>query len=271
MSVRKLLPVLVLACKLLSGQSAPPEPILKSAGQLRYPALARAARIEGQVRLEFVLNQNGDPSSVVVVSGHPMLASPAAETVKTWKFEFPENAFQEGRKYETTFHYKLSKEEFEQLFLPILDGASIQDDDDLHTRWAALLANAATSPTLVHPSYIELLKQLTPEDAQLLDRLYDSCKAKRHRSVTPWVNTISYAERERRVAAGEKPEIPFQNLVRFGLIETVYTIDSSKVKVRFTQGRSSKFEGKLDDHYELTESADPFVQACRAPKTIDAT
>src|SRR5437870_3179575 len=67
-----------------------------------------------------------------------------------------------------------------RLFLPIMEGASIQDDEDLHSRWAALLANAAVSPTLVHPSFIEILKQLTPEDAQLLDRLYDSCKAKRH-------------------------------------------------------------------------------------------
>lgn len=157
-----------------------------------------------------------------------------------------------------------------RLFLPIFDGASVEDDEDLHSRWAALLANAATSPTLVHPSYIEILKQLTPEDAQLLDRLYDSCKSKRHRSVTPWVDTITYAERERRVAAGEHPEGPFQNLVRLGLIETVYTINSSKVKVRYTQGRSSKFEGKLDDHYELTETADAFVQACRAPKTVNA-
>ena len=157
-----------------------------------------------------------------------------------------------------------------RLFLPIMEGASIQDDEDLHSRWAALLANAAVSPTLVHPSFIEILKQLTPEDAQLLDRLYDSCKAKRHRAVTPWVDLITYAERERRVAEGENPYVPFQNLIRLSLIETVYTIDSSKVKIRFAQGRSSKFEGKLDDHYELTESADLFVQACRAPKTIDA-
>jgi TonB family protein len=114
-NVRKLVPVLVLVCKLLSAQSAqPPEPILKSVGQPGYPALARAARIEGEVRLEFVLNHDGDPSSVAVISGHPMLAPSAVETVKTWKFEFPENAFQEGRKYETTFAYKLSKEEFEQ-------------------------------------------------------------------------------------------------------------------------------------------------------------
>jgi len=148
MSVRKLLPVLVLACKLLSAQSAQPaEPILKSAGQLRYPALARAARIEGQVRLEFVLNQNGDPSSVVVVSGHPMLASPAAETVKAWKFEFPENAFQEGRKYETTFHYKLSKEEFEQQNQPKVSVATVNTFHDIEIMATFADAQASDCPT----------------------------------------------------------------------------------------------------------------------------
>jgi TonB family protein len=113
-NVRKLLPVIVLACGLLSAQSAPPEPILKSAGQPKYPPLARAAHIEGEVRLEFVLNQNGDPSSVTVISGHPILVPATVATVKAWKFEFPENAFQEGRKYETTFAYKLAKKEIEQ-------------------------------------------------------------------------------------------------------------------------------------------------------------
>src|SRR5436305_3097383 len=43
-----------------------------------------------------------------------------------------------------------------RLFLPMLDAASIEDDEELHTRWAALLANAAASPDLVHPSYIEV-------------------------------------------------------------------------------------------------------------------
>jgi hypothetical protein len=35
-----------------------------------------------------------------------------------------------------------------RLFLPILEAASIENDEDLHTRWAALLANAATSPDI---------------------------------------------------------------------------------------------------------------------------
>ena len=49
-----------------------------------------------------------------------------------------------------------------RLFLPMVEAASIEDDEDLYTRWAALLANAATSQDSVHPSYIETLKQLTP-------------------------------------------------------------------------------------------------------------
>jgi TonB family protein len=92
-SVRKLLPVLVLACGFLSAQSVPPDPILKSAGQPKYPPLARAAHVEGEVRLEFVLNGDGVPSSVTVLSGHPMLAPATVETVKSWEFEFPEKAF----------------------------------------------------------------------------------------------------------------------------------------------------------------------------------
>jgi hypothetical protein len=77
-----------------------------------------------------------------------------------------------------------------RLFLPILENASIQDDEDLHTRWAALLANAAASPNVVHPSYIEILKQLAPEDAILLDKLYDYCNLKKTSRVTRWIEPI---------------------------------------------------------------------------------
>lgn len=154
MNVRKLLLVLALTCKLLSAQSAqPPEPILKSAGQPSYPALARAARIEGEVRLEFVLNHDGDPSSVAVISGHPMLAPSAVETVKTWKFEFPENAFQEGRKYETTFHYKLSKEEFEQENQPKVSVAvNTFHDIEIMTTFADAQATDCPTPDTQAPT-----------------------------------------------------------------------------------------------------------------------
>jgi hypothetical protein len=57
-----------------------------------------------------------------------------------------------------------------KLFLTIVDNAGIEDDEDLHTKWAALLANAADSSReaeipIVYP---EILRQLSPIDAQFV-------------------------------------------------------------------------------------------------------
>jgi hypothetical protein len=153
-----------------------------------------------------------------------------------------------------------------RLFLPIIENASMQDDEDLHTRWAALLANAATSPDLVHPSFIEVLRQLTPKDAELLDELCDSCVGRRSRTVQPWVRSISNAERVRRMAAGENPEEAFENVTRLGLIGTSYELDDSKIKVGFRRGDNDvKVRAELDSDDYLTDFAYRFVQACRAP------
>lgn len=140
----------------------------------------------------------------------------------------------------------------------------------MQSRWAALLANAGTSSNSVHPSFIEILRQLTPDDADLLDKLHDSCASKRTRRVTPWVDVITYAERERRVAAWENPEESFQNLSRLGLIQSDYEVDDLRTKVKLTQDGRAQIDAELESHYELAEFAIRFVRACRAPKaTID--
>jgi hypothetical protein len=163
-----------------------------------------------------------------------------------------------------------------RLFLPMIENASMQDDEDLHTRWAALLANAAASPDSVHPSFIEVLRQLTPKDAKLLDELYDSCVSKGNRSVQPWVGSITWAERDRRTTAGENPEEQFQNLAHLGLIATEYDLDGNKIKVRMPRSgvagvlAGAKVDAKLDSDDYLTDFAFRFVLACRAPAmTID--
>jgi len=158
-----------------------------------------------------------------------------------------------------------------RLLVPILEGASIEDDEDLHSRWAALLANACASPNSVHPSFIEILRQLAPDDAHLLDRLYDSCKSKRTRKVGPWVDTISYAEKERRIKEGENPEDSFQNLIRLALIQADYEMDERGTSVKLVGPHAIVPPAKLKSYYELSDFAVKFVKACRAPKTIDAS
>ena len=53
-----------------------------------------------------------------------------------------------------------------RLLLPILDASSLEDNDDLHDHWAALLANAANPGTSqsVHAAFIEILKTLSTDD-----------------------------------------------------------------------------------------------------------
>jgi periplasmic protein TonB len=51
-----------------------------------YPKKARAKRIQGQVLLRILISREGDVREVTVVSGDPLLASAAADTVKQWKY-----------------------------------------------------------------------------------------------------------------------------------------------------------------------------------------
>ena len=56
------------------------------------------------MKLSFVLSGNdGEPTDVEVISGHPMLTDAAIENVKTWKF----NSSYACGKYQTTFDYRL--------------------------------------------------------------------------------------------------------------------------------------------------------------------
>jgi hypothetical protein len=61
------------------------------------------------------------------------------------------------------------------LLFPLLDAASLAADDDLKSRWDNLLANAADpSPKVtILPAFTEILRQLLPLEAKILDFLYD--------------------------------------------------------------------------------------------------
>jgi hypothetical protein len=83
-----------------------------------------------------------------------------------------------------------------RLLFPILDSATLNEDEDLHARWAALLTNAATIDRRVLPSFSEILKQLTPDEARFLDRAYDEVMlAEQNREIqirTPLLSSYDY-------------------------------------------------------------------------------
>jgi TonB family protein len=51
-----------------------------------YPPIAKAARIQGTVRLSAVIGTDGVVTELRVVSGSPMLVQPALEAVRQWRY-----------------------------------------------------------------------------------------------------------------------------------------------------------------------------------------
>ena len=51
-----------------------------------YPAIARAARAQGSVTVQVLIDEEGKVISAVPVSGHPLLQQSAASAVRQWRF-----------------------------------------------------------------------------------------------------------------------------------------------------------------------------------------
>ncbi len=87
-----------------SAAAAPPPPPkaapsrIKLGGQVQaakivaqpqpvYPALARQARIQGNVVLHAIIDKDGRVGQLEVVSGHPLLVQAALDAVKQWRYQ----------------------------------------------------------------------------------------------------------------------------------------------------------------------------------------
>jgi hypothetical protein len=61
-----------------------------------------------------------------------------------------------------------------KILFPLLEGASFEENEDLHDMWAALLANAASSmKKTVRPGFISILREMAPDEAELLNSIFD--------------------------------------------------------------------------------------------------
>jgi hypothetical protein len=62
-----------------------------------------------------------------------------------------------------------------KILFPLLEGVSLEENEDLHTMWSALLANASSPDRSddVRPGYINLLRQMSPDEAAVLNWIFD--------------------------------------------------------------------------------------------------
>jgi hypothetical protein len=145
-----------------------------------------------------------------------------------------------------------------KLVIPILQGATLEEDDSLQDRWAALLVNAANAKFTgeIRRSYTSILEQLTPLDAQILDVVYALPFDKSQHSgvVTKDLPGDVHIADMTAIEFPLPPEevvISLSNLARLGCLHPAIT---------WSGGESF---GKVN----TTIAGRAFVQACIVPKT----
>ena len=148
------------------------------------------------------------------------LAGPAAEElglilqdkVKLYRFKNQIKIFQRAKKILDEANLKPKPIPLRTL-VPLLDGASLEDNEYLANKWSALIANAAIWNLSKdnHPSYSKILMELSPIDALLLDKIYEE------KSDIIWKPFKEKFARDNSLTL-EEVAFCFENLFRLGLI-----------------------------------------------------
>jgi TonB family protein len=98
---RLLMALFVLAVSTSVAQETIPNPL----PPLKYPAIARVARVQGDVVVSFRQTPEGGTADVEPISGPPMLQGAAIASVKAWHFAKTAKSAEQTRK--VTFHFQL--------------------------------------------------------------------------------------------------------------------------------------------------------------------
>ncbi len=139
-----------------------------------------------------------------------------------------------------------------KILIPIMQAASLADDDWMKDRWADLIATAASPDEEVHPSYAGMLAELTAEEAQELQRLS---------SMGHFLTSVNGS-----VSPTPKGRVQMDNWVRLGIFEPLWEAKHVPGEPIPTSPTCETLPGtdrtKVERSYRLTELGASFLRAC---------
>jgi len=145
-----------------------------------------------------------------------------------------------------------------RVLIPILENGSLEDEDDnLAAKWVGLLASAAAGDR-VHSSYPKLLAELTPEEARMLDAIYQKFLEK---GAAGEPARLAMPDLRALVNLPMKSfQIAVSNLSRLGLCAMPPIVG----------GISAVTFASREVHFALTPLGEDFVATCQGPRARDA-
>lgn len=141
-----------------------------------------------------------------------------------------------------------------RLALTLVERASFESDEYLTERWAGLIASASTAREIL-PSFPNILADLSPEEARILDCILGS-----RVPISGLSGRVGADKREvmEAVGLGEGAYLlRMQNLYRLQLIE--------QLTYGGTETTPGWFAWGIEGHVGLSLLGDSFVQACQGP------
>jgi len=177
-----------------------------------------------------------------------------------------------------------------RLLFPIADASSIEDNETLQEMWAGLLATASQQTDTISPSFIETLKQLTPDEARHLEVIcqdsirhfneirernkYFGNKAETVDRISDGMTLAPWAFGGFRFDGPEKLDVPLSvypdTYQRLGLIRRNFSVTSSldgrALNRAVADEIGTKVDADIDEWYEFTEYAVRFLDACHGPR-----
>ncbi len=191
-----------------------------------------------------------------------------------------------------------------KLLFSLLEGASLEENEDLHDKWAALLANAANPDleSLVRPSFTETLRLMTPEVARFLDAVFARATATPSNPAPAADLGIAYYEEKSPQPAAHR-NIHAITLVDLGTYNTLFalfgkaggTLNPPGIVVTSGSGPTETEQDEADrqnfavvmdelnrfqmwnvntyhvsgEHFHLSSYAAQFLAACQPPEPIE--
>ena len=152
-----------------------------------------------------------------------------------------------------------------RLLLPIMEASSVENNEAIQEMWAGLLATASQQADVVSPSFIETLKQLTPDEARHLEVIsQETLKFQKKDHLADGTELVLWAFGAGSYVGPKEFDVPPSvypdTYERLGIIRRIYKIYSK------FDGFTAKVSSEVEDwRYEFTEYAIRFLDACHGP------
>lgn len=146
--------------------------------------------------------------------------------------------------------------------------------DSLQNMWAGLLTSASQQSDLIRPSFADTLKQLTPNEAKFLEKVFGNYDD----SGNVILLGMIIDERSFTEEYGAPGGISTESFERLGFIQKAFRVNlqeavSDAVVSRDVETAIRKFSRSMPEvlyDYEWTQYAIEFISACHGPKRMNS-